>query len=110
MKIKHNIIFIMKLPVNNTEPFHKTQCVFDFIQDPFITILSRGIIVGFFINFYTAFDNKLLHVTKLISGANIITCDTNVFTKTSLYRAVGRPWKLRNDKLKLDTAKMLITK
>jgi hypothetical protein len=24
IKIKHNIIFIMKLPVNNTEPFHKT--------------------------------------------------------------------------------------
>lgn len=37
----------MKLPVNNTEPFHKTQCVFDFIQDPFITILSRGIMWAF---------------------------------------------------------------
>lgn len=73
-------------------------------------LVARNICGLLFINFYTAFDNKLLHVTKLISGANIITCDTNVFTKTSLYRAVARPLKLRNDKLKLDIAKTLITK
>lgn len=58
----------MKLPVNNTEPFHTTPMCYDFIQDS-LRFSCRAEYRLFFINFYTAF-NKLLQVTKLISGAN----------------------------------------
>lgn len=57
MKIKHNIIFIMKLPVNNTEPFHKT--VSSIYKIHYNNLVARNNL-GLFIKFYTAFDNKLL--------------------------------------------------
>lgn len=49
MKIKHNIIFIMKLPVNNTEPFHTTQCVTISYKIRYVYLVARDI--GFFYKF-----------------------------------------------------------
>lgn len=47
----------MKLPVNNTEPFHKT--VSSIYKIHYNNLVARNNL-GLFIKFYTAFDNKLL--------------------------------------------------
>lgn len=67
MKIKHSIILLwnfQSIALNNS-----INSVFDLRQDSFITILSRSLTMGFY-KFLHSLYNKLLHVTKLISGAN----------------------------------------